>query len=189
MLRVNVSIADFLLFSANVKNALNNKKLLFKSIVNELVSAFRENFQELNSRRSKYGHNFYTREGANKTIGEVSADGGKVIVASYQMAHKLTGGRVYAKNVRNLSIPISEEARSKGLSPSLWKSPRLFLLKAKSGKVFLAANGSKGAPPVIHFLLLKSVFHQPHVEVLPSDDRLQAALDKGVQNAKFLESH
>lgn len=152
-------------------------KLLMKWAVGNVAKAFRENFLKLNEPpRSKYGHNFYRREGEEKTTAEVGSDGqtGAVVVASPQMAHKLKGGVVRAKRGKALAIPVSEWAKRQQRNPRAVPGLDLFLL---NGRAYLGARGDGGRLDV-HYLLVRSVTHKPHPEVIPGESVLTAAVAK-----------
>lgn len=161
---------------------------LMNNIGNELCEAFKENFRRLDAEKSKYHHNFYTREGVDKTTYEVFGygSGGQIIVSSYQMAHKLLGGVVSAKNARALTIPVSEKAKasSRGARDTV---PDAKIGISKRGGAFLFTQRGKGKNKKIevHYLLRKSVVHKPHSYVIPPDTVLQSALDKATKDFKL----
>lgn len=56
----------------------------------------------------------------------------------------LPGGVLKAKTVKNLAIPLSDKAkRTVGLWPRDWPSGRLFLVKKRDGRLFLAERLSR----------------------------------------------
>lgn len=171
---------------AAVKNKLANPVEVMRSVAESAAEETRSNFDKLNSERSRYGHNFYTREGRAKTVADAGSNVAIVRVESYKMAHKLRGGVVRAKNVRMLAIPVSEIAKQRGISPSKWReSPELFLIKSKRGNLLLM-SGKTRSELQTHFVLRSSVRHKPHPEVIPEKDRLEAAVRRGIENARFL---
>lgn len=182
-IRINISEAAVML--AAVRNALTNPKSLMRSIALAAAEEVKRNFRELDAKRSRYKHKFYIREGEEKTEYAVEGDRAAVIVRSVQMAHKLRGGEIRARNVKYLSIPVSDVAKERALSPSLWRDKKLFLLKSGNGNLFLAEKWGRGAIS-LHFLLKRSVTQRAHPEVIPDRSRIIAAVRKGIADARFL---
>ena len=185
MIRINLrTVAPAMLVA--VKNKLSNPAELMRSIAESAAEEARFNFGKLNSERSRYGHNFYTREGKAKTVAESGSNVAIVRVESYKMAHKLRGGTVRAKNVKMVAIPVTELAKQRGISQSKWRNaPELFLIKSKRGNLLLM-SGKTRSELQAHFVLLRSVTHKPRPEVIPEKSRLESAARRGIENAKFL---
>lgn len=150
-------------------------RLLMMWATSKVAEAFKENFMALNAKRSKYGHNFYRNEGKAKTTTEVSPDGktGAVVVASPQMAHKLRGGTVTAKK-KFLAIPVSDWAKSQKRNPA--QIPGLDVFLTRNGRAFLGRERADGDARDLDYILVRSVTHKPHPEVIPSDSSLAAAV-------------
>lgn len=154
-------------------------------IVGEAAQLVRRNFMRLNSRRSPQS-NFYRREGEAKTGSEVSPDGsrGAVTVASYQMAHKLTGGTVRPVRAKSIAVPITDWAKavSREQSSRLSQRADLQYVRSRRGKPMLwrIVDGEATEPA---FVLLKSVKHKPHPDVLPGSAELTAAAEKAAKIA------
>lgn len=168
------------------KNIERRKLALMHSVGNALATAFRENFHDLDAKKSVYGHNFYTREGEGKTDYELSPDGesGAVVVKSYQMAHALNGGVVSAKNVNFLSIPVSERAKKIGRGARTSGIDKMFFVKRPYGGFLATANGKgKNQSLTVHYVLKKSVKHNPRPYVIPDEAKLEAAVKKGIADA------
>jgi len=163
-------------------------RALFENIGAKLCQAFKDNFALLDKTKSKYHHNFYTREGVDKTTYEVDAYGarGQIVVSSYQMLHKLKGGTVHAKNARALTIPVSEKAKasSRGARDTV---PDAKIGRSRRGGAFLFTQSGNGKNKKIkvHYLLRKSVTHQPRSYVLPPESELAKAVDAGINNSKL----
>lgn len=181
-------------FNKIKEKAAKNDQLtraLLHNIGNALSDAFKQNFHELNYKKSKYGHNFYTREGESRTDYEVAQNlkGGTIVVRSYQMAHALRGGKVSAKNVKYLSIPVSEQAkraqggaRTSGIAnlsfiPRRGKSPLLATVEP-----YRKGQGKRSI--VVHYVLKKSVVHKPRPYVIPSQRMLSDALAYGIKQSE-----
>lgn len=168
-----------------VGNAVGSSKTLFDSIGQAAVAEMKQNFRELNFARSRYGHNFYNKQGTDRTEYVAGGNFALVRVRSYQMLHKLKGGTVRARNVKMLAIPLSELAKQRGESPSRWDN--LFLVKSKRGNLLLMSGKNKSDWQA-HFILRRSVTHKPHPEVIPERARLIAAAKRGIEDAKFLSN-
>ena len=162
-----------------------NKLALMHNVGNALATAFRENFHDLDAKKSVYGHNFYTREGEGKTDYEVAPDGesGAVVVRSYQMAHALNGGVVSAKNVKFLSIPVSERAKKIGRGARTSGIEKMFFVKRPYGGFLATTNGKgKAGALTVHYVLKKSVKHNPRPYVIPDESKLAAAVKRGIED-------
>lgn len=141
-------------------------------IAGEAAQLVRRNFMRLNSSRSLQS-NFYRREGEAKTGSEVSPDGsrGAVTVASYQMAHKLTGGTVSPVFAKSIAVPITDVSREQSSRLSLRAD--LQYVRSRRGKPMLwRVVGGEATEPA--FVLLKSVKHKPHPDVLPGNSELMS---------------
>lgn len=166
-------------------------RALMENVGAALAQAFKENFLALDAEKSRYGHNFYRREGVDKTDYEVdvSGGGGVVVVRSFHMAHKLRGGVVSAVNAKALTIPVSEKAKrsNRGARDTV---PDAQIGRNKRGQAFLFTKSGRGKSSkiVVHYILRKSVHHKPHGYVIPTAEKLRLALDKGVQNAQIFNS-
>lgn len=151
-------------------------RILMTWATGDVAKAFRENFQNLDKSRSRYGHAFYVKEGANKTTSKVSTDGtsGEVTVASYLMAHKYFGGTVRPKR-KFLAIPVSGWAKSQKRNPG--DIPGLDVFVMGNGRAYLARTGADGRRKEgADWLLVRSVTHKPHPEVIPASSVLSAAI-------------
>lgn len=149
---------------------------LMKLASGEVARIFRENFRQLDKSRSRYGHAFYIREGSDVTTSEVSSDGNSaaVVVASVAMAHKLRGGTVRPKNAKFLAIPVSGWAKSQKRNPG--SIPGLDLFVLKSGRRALARENASGGFDGIDYILVRSVTHRPHPEVIPQAEDVNRAV-------------
>lgn len=124
----------------------------------------RKNFEMLNAERNRHGSNFYVDEGAGNT--HAYPEEGRVIVASYIIAHKLRGGIVRPRNAKNLAIPVSAEAYRS--SPRDNKIADLKLITTSRGGKLLATLTPDGAVDKVHYVLKPNVIQKPQPEVMPS---------------------
>lgn len=140
--------------------------------------AVRRNFETLNAERNRHGTNFYVDEGAGNT--HAYPEQGRVIVASYIIAHKLRGGVIRPRTAKNLAIPVSAEAYRS--SPRDNKIADLKLITTSRGGKALATLTPDGAVDKVHYVLKPSVNQKPQPEVMPSAPALAAAV-QGACNA------
>ena len=172
--KMDARIGSWLLSSLKRKTA--RPRRLMRLVVGEVAKLARDNFRRLNSSRSKYGHKFYITEGEKKTTSDVEKDGlsGVVKIDSVQMLHKLKGGTVYPKN-KFLAIPVTEWAKSQKQTPGDIYGIDLYNFGKRP---FLAREGKDGQPKEggPDWILLRSVTHKPHPEVLPSRQDIDAVV-------------
>lgn len=171
---------------ARVKKTEKNIMEAVENVAYELAECFKANFRMLDRTKSKYGHNFYTRYGEARTDYEInkSYTGGTIFVRSYEMAHKLRGGEVRAKNVKYLTIPVSEEARRQKGGVRDATIANLMFAPTRRGGILYTQNNQDDK--TVHYVLKKSVVHKPHSYVLPTKDELNASIKKGLSSVKFL---
>lgn len=182
VVEVNAGSAVAMLVSVERKQITRSAMMRAVSAAAKLV---RDNFRALNKTRNKYKSNFYTKEGANVTTAEVSADGksGSVVVASVKMAHKYFGGVIRAKNAKYLAVPVSDwahrlSARGDG---DLRRNPAIQFRRGKTsaGLLFRVSGKGKNRKEELAFVLKRSVTQRAFPEVLPEE----AALSRTVSEA------
>lgn len=179
---VSVNFGDALAMLKRVSSGA--VKRMMTLVVGEATRLVRRNFMKLNSIRSSRS-NFYRQEGDAKTTSEVEADGlsGRIVVASYKMAHKLTGGTVRPVNARSIAIPLSDWARdvSRRQESRLGQRDdlRFHLSRNKKPILWQVLKGTDEEVPA--FLLMKSVTHKPHPEVLPADADFTATVGRALE--------
>lgn len=176
-IRIDVDTSDLRRRVSELSAAVANPSRLLKKIAGDAAMAFRANFRRLNSERSRYGHGFYLSQGARVTRAEWEKDGteSRVVVRSYQMAHKLLGGTVRPKK-KYLAIPVSSWAKSRSADARLRDFPGLEFFVSSKGNPVVARKDSNAGPD---WVLVRSVTHKPHPEVIPTT----ATLRKVVENA------
>lgn len=172
---------------AGAKATAQRSRIVLNYVGKSLENAFKQNFRELNSTKSRFGHNFYTREGEAKTFYEVAESGthGFITVRSYAMAHALRGGPVKAKNVKYLTIPVSLEAmKAKGGARDSGIANLRFHPTRRGGLLFTRGSHD-GAPKVVHYVLVPQVTHKPRPYVIPPQDVLDSAVRYGIKQANL----
>lgn len=172
--KTDVSIGAWLL--ASLKRKMARPRRLMSLVVGEVAKLTRDNFRQLDASRSRYGHKFYITEGEKKTTSEARSDGlsGAVKIDSAQMLHKLKGGTVRPKN-KFLAIPVTEWAKSQKQTPGDIFGIELYNFGKRP---FLAREGKDGQPKAggPDWILVRSVTHRPHPEVLPSRQDINAVV-------------
>lgn len=148
-------------------------KPALKAVGMALQTAWRDWFKQLDREKSVYHHNFYMREGRSKTRIDLAKTSEKqAIVRNYSapMAHKFFGGEIKAVNVKYLTIPLSEKAKSANHAGNSLSARRVvpdgFIIKSRRGNLFIATS-EKGGKLNIHYLLKNKVMQKPHNYVLP----------------------
>lgn len=160
---------------ASFKRKIEKPRRLMSLVVGEVAKLTRDNFRRLDASRSKYGHRFYIAEGEKKTTAKASNDGlfGAIKIDSVLMAHKLKGGIVRPRK-KFLAIPVSVWAKSQSQTPGDIFGIELY----NFGKSpFLAREGKDGRPvDGADWILVRSVTHKPHPEVLPAKNDINAVV-------------
>ena len=101
--------------------------------------------------------------------------GVRVSVNHPLLAHKVHGGRIVAKRVKALTIPLSDEAYGRTTDTFERETgKKLFLLrKGSTGQGFLAAAEGEGIK--VHYLLRKCVDQKADQTALPAESKLRSA--------------
>lgn len=135
----------------------------------------RENGDSKHRRRGWPSRHFWADVERKTQVGTITNDSASVVIASAPFAHKLDGGPISAKRGGALAIPLRAEAYEKG-SPREWDETepgkRLFGVRSRSGKMFLAAGddspGPLGARGIrVLYLLVRRVFQDADPNALP----------------------
>ena len=90
------------------------------------------------------------------------------------LAHKINGGPIYAKNVKNLAIPAIPEAKKAGYPSGGATPPLVCLFTMKGGKLRAYALAEKGKDGRIWYWLKSSVMQKPDPDALPSQAETEA---------------
>ena len=110
-------------------------------------------------------------------LGEVTDSYSTVVIGDTRFTQKVYGGRITAKNVRNLSIPLVPEAH--GRRPAVFEQEtglKLFLIKSRGG-IFLATRAAESKFLEVVYLLRPFVDQDADPDALPPwEDVEQAAL-------------
>lgn len=168
---MEIKITNLKEYAYQVKRVgkLLGARVALKGVAVGLQSAWRAWFKTLDKEKSKYKHNFYTREGVRYTRIK-SVDEKRAIVSNYSrpMAHKFFGGRVNAVNAEFLTIPLSDTAkRARSVRDSRLQ---LFPIRSKRGNLLLVESVQGGRGEIEpHYLLRKSVTHKPRKYVVPTN--------------------
>ena len=117
-------------------------------------------------------------------VGPVTDRYGILTIADARVPQKVYGGRIVAKNVRHLAIPIAPEAH--GLRPrqyELEQGVKLFPLKTHS-QLLLAQRIGEGyvAGVKVLYVLKPSVVQQPDPEALPPQRVFEEAVLAAAQD-------
>lgn len=104
-----------------------------------------------------------------------------ISISDPRFFHHVTGGTVRPKRAKALAIPLTAEAARLGGRGTLREAaPGLQFIKTKQG-AFLARV--LGASITYLFILLKSVTHRPHPEVLPDLNAIGPRVRAGMVRA------
>lgn len=124
----------------------------------------------------------------NVGINKVNAAGAEIVIADARFVHRIMGGRVQAKRVKYLAIPMTAEAYAAAGKGSIKESfPGLKVVKGKNTSgAFLVRDMGNGVLEYM-FRLVKSVVHDPKPEEMP-DERVLAegAREAMVKAARLL---
>lgn len=165
-----------------VLNALSRESLE-RNVVEDATRAVarlvRDNFRRLDRERTVHGSHFYEEKGVNATRSEIRGNRGVVVVDSYEMAHKLYGGKVRPVRTKFLAIPAAEPFFNR--APRQFgkgeNSPLRFRKTRKGGLLYDVRN-----PAQVAYWLVREVKHRPRPETLPKKSAItktakQAASD------------
>ncbi|GAB4178758.1 MAG: hypothetical protein Fur0032_19300 [Terrimicrobiaceae bacterium] len=148
-----------------------------KRVETELHEHFLARDAEGNSQGWKRTH-WWNREVKKATAYQGATDTeATVSIASKQFLHKLRGGRVRAAKGKFLSIPLTNQAKTKG-SPGEWTTKgdgQLQFIRSRQGVAYLFPG--KGRRHGASYLLLKSVVHKADPDALPRSGKIEAGID------------
>lgn len=103
-----------------------------------------------------------------------------VVVADRAFAAKVHGAHIVPKEAKMLAIPL--RAMVYGVRPRENTIPGLFVWKAPSGKVFLAAKDKDGKALRIYWLLVGSANIPADPRALPPDETVGARIIESIQD-------
>jgi hypothetical protein len=179
--------------------------VLMQTVGKEVAVALQRHFKERDGEGNRHGwpsRHFWKRVADKTSHQNATADGVTVTVASAPFVHKLTGGRIVAKEAGALAIPLTAEAYAKQGQGTLRESfPGLFVLQTKKGawlvRSSLENRGQSRATRVkgqrrerasgvqrerLEFLfrLVKSVDQPADPRALPPEGTIPAAIDRAI---------
>jgi len=123
-------------------------------------------------------------------IKSVTGTSAEITIADPRFVHRITGGKVSAKRVKFLAIPLTAEAYAAGGKGSIREAmPGLKVVRSNGG-LFLAkeASGKRGTKAQVQMLfkLVASVTHRPHPDEMPDEKALGAAARVAMERAARL---
>jgi hypothetical protein len=159
---------------------LQNKRPLLAALGKQLEIDLRKHFLKRDGEGNKRGFprkHFWRNQVAKQTaLTSVTDTSATVTIASPELIHKINGGIVTPKRAKALAIPLSPEAYKAG-SARLF--PRELTMISRPGKApLLVETGIIGKSTAwkLHYILLKSVKHNPDPNALPPQRDLAASL-------------
>jgi hypothetical protein len=159
---------------------MQNKRPLLAALGKQLEIDLRKHFLARDSEGNKRGFpsmHFWRNKVAKQTaLTGITQTTATVSIASPELAHKITGGIITPKRAKALSIAISPEAYKAG-SASLFPRP-LTQVDRPGRPPLLVETGVIGKSKMwkIHYVLLKSVRHDPDPRALPKRSALDLSL-------------
>ncbi len=122
----------------------------------------------------------FWRQVGDSVRGPIMTGGGvKVEVNDYRLNQKIHGGPIHAKNVRFLTIPIHAEAYARSAAETAGIVGRLFVVKKKDGRLFLAGKTDKVL--TFYYRLKESVMQKPTKEAVPTRRSILDSFRNGVR--------
>lgn len=146
----------------------------------------RENGDSKRRRRGWPSKHFWAGVERATQVGTITNDAATITIASAPFAHKLDGGVIKPKRGSAIAIPLRAEAYQKG-SPREWEESapdqRLFSVRSRSGRTFLAAGdnsaGPLGAKGIrVLYLLVRQVFQDADPNALPPESDRNKEVDQ-----------
>lgn len=171
--------ADALLRSLLYKT--ERPRSLILEVGNALKELFAEHFSKLNASRNSSGRNFYARFGRHSNMQVNASDRtGTLLIGDERgmLRHKISGGRVLPSK-RYLAIPLTSEAKLAG-TPSAKTIPDTFV-RTVGNRKFISRKTGPGRVENL-WVLLRSVTHKPHPEVMPSQDAYAQSVQKACED-------
>ena len=163
-----------------IANRLQNKRPLLAALGKQLEIDLRKHFLARDAEGNKRGFprkHFWRNQVAKQTaLTSVSDDSATVSIASPELMHKITGGVVTPKRAKALAIPLSPEAYKAG-SASLFPRPLTMVIRPGRPPL-LVETGLIGESTswTLHYILLKSVKHDPDPRALPPQENINQSL-------------
>ena len=116
-----------------------------------------------------------------RSVQPATERGDEVIVSilDFRLLQKIYGGKIRAKRVKYLTIPISKEAYNTTARVFERKTKqKLFPIKSKKGNRLLVSSVDGAIQP--HYLLKEQVDQKPWPGSLPSDEEILKAFNEGI---------
>lgn len=104
---------------------------------------------------------------------EADASSATVTISHVGLNRAFGDVTIVPKSAKALAIPLIQQAYNR--RPRQMSEPMFVLRSKKSGKSFLAIAQGKGEPPLLAYLLVRSVTQKQDRTLLPSDGEWQAA--------------
>lgn len=182
-IRMDISIQDGISPDIERKlDALKNTRPLMRAIAEAMEQTMRAHY--LSQPPNALGfpsQGFWRKEGADRVIIEsFDQTQATVVVDSVAMGHRFFGGRVSAKGAGALSIPVSPEAYATG-SASLWSGPELTLIP-RQDKPALLVDVSDETAWNIHYVLVKSVVHEPDERAFAPRETVESSVHQVIRD-------
>lgn len=149
----------------------------FMKLAMRLVVTLQAHFAAKETRPNKQGwpkSHFWSEIRSRTLIRSVNDEGATVAIADDRFNTHYFGATIVPRTRKYLAIPQRPEA--KGVYPGSGEIPGLFVLRAKSGSLWLAKR--EGNELGFFYLLKKSVRIPQDPDVLPSDAKIEAELVK-----------
>lgn len=104
----------------------------------------------------------------------------RIEITHEAIAQKVHGGRIVPVNKKKLAIPLRPEAHGRGpLTFSRKTGQKLFFIKTKKGKLFLAGKGPSGKT-LFFYILLDEVTQKPWPGAMPDLDKVRIEAERAM---------
>lgn len=110
----------------------------------------------------------------------ISGGGVRVEVNDYRLNQKIHGGEIHAKNVRFLTIPMHAEAYARSAAELTSIVGRLFVVRKKDGRLFLAGK-DEDKKLTFYYRLKESVTQKPWPGAVPTRRSIMDSFRNGVR--------
>lgn len=155
-------------------------EVLGRAVDGALCDHFTRRDGEGNSRGWPSQHFWGNRIRNATAFAGATEESATVTIADRAFAAKVHGAHIVPAEAKALAIPL--RAQVAGVRPRDGSIPGLFVWKAPSGNVFLAAKDKDGKALRIYWLLVTSANIPADAHALPPDETIGTAMSEAVQD-------